>query len=93
VVKKLITVDHVFILHGGSCTAAIAAALDYVNREKVPMVMLNAAGDNAVFPPTRYVFGSFPGDPARLRRGAGGVRRQDAEGEARRHHRPRRRLR
>jgi len=30
VVKKLITVDHVFILHGGSCTAAIAAALDYV---------------------------------------------------------------
>lgn len=59
VVKKLITVDHVFLLHGGSCTAAIAAALDYINREKVPMVMLNAAGDNAVFPPTRYVFGSF----------------------------------
>jgi branched-chain amino acid transport system substrate-binding protein len=30
-----------------------------VVREKVPYVMLNAAGDNAVFPPTRYMFGSF----------------------------------
>jgi branched-chain amino acid transport system substrate-binding protein len=61
VVKKLTTVDKVFILHGGSCTAAVAAAQDFVNREKMPMAMLNAAGDNAVFPPTRYVFGSFHG--------------------------------
>lgn len=61
VVKKLVTVDKVFMLHGGSCTAAVAAAQDYVNREKVPMAMLNAAGDNAVFPPTRYVFGAFHG--------------------------------
>ena len=59
VVKKLTTVDKVFLLHGGSCTAAVAAAQDFVNREKIPMVMLNAAGDNAVFPPTPYVFGSF----------------------------------
>jgi branched-chain amino acid transport system substrate-binding protein len=61
VVKKLVTVDNVFMLHGGSCTAAVAAAQDYINREKIPHVMLNAAGDNAVFPPTRYVFGSFQG--------------------------------
>jgi branched-chain amino acid transport system substrate-binding protein len=61
VVKKLITVDNAFIVHGGSCTAAIAAAQEYVLREKVPFVMLNAAGDNAVFPPTRYMFGSFQG--------------------------------
>ncbi len=61
VVKKLVTVDNVFALHGGSCTAAVAAAQDYVNREKVPYLMLNAAGDNAVFPPTKYVFGSFHG--------------------------------
>jgi branched-chain amino acid transport system substrate-binding protein len=54
-------VDNVFLLHGGSCTAAIAAAQEYVLREKVPFVMLNAAGDNAVFPPTRYMFGSFQG--------------------------------
>jgi branched-chain amino acid transport system substrate-binding protein len=61
VVKKLVTVDHVFMLHGGSCTAAVSAAQDYINREKIPHVMLNAAGDSAVFPPTRYVFGSFHG--------------------------------
>lgn len=61
VAKKLLTVDKVFILHGGSCTAAIAAAQEYVEREKVPFVMLNAAGDNAVFPPTRYMFGAFQG--------------------------------
>lgn len=61
VVKKLITVDDVFMMNGGSCTAAISAATDYINREKVPYAMLNAAGDNAVFPPTRYVFGSFQG--------------------------------
>lgn len=61
VVKKLVTVDNVFILHGGSCTAAVAAAQEFVTREKVPLVMLNAAGDNAVFPPTRYMFGSFHG--------------------------------
>jgi branched-chain amino acid transport system substrate-binding protein len=59
VAKKLTTIDKVFMLHGGSCTAAVAAAQDYINREKIPMVMLNAAGDNAVFPPTPYVFGSF----------------------------------
>ncbi|MFI4986119.1 MAG: ABC transporter substrate-binding protein [Alphaproteobacteria bacterium] len=61
VVKKLITVDNVFMLHGGSCTAAIAASQDYITREKVPYVMLNAAGDNVVFPPTHYMFGSFQG--------------------------------
>jgi branched-chain amino acid transport system substrate-binding protein len=61
VVKKLVTVDKVFALHGGSCTAAVAAAQDYVNREQVPHLMLNAAGDNAVFPPTQYVFGAFHG--------------------------------
>jgi len=61
VVKKLVTVDKVFMLHGGSCTAAVAAAQDFVNRESMPMAMLNAAGDNAVFPPTRYVFGAFQG--------------------------------
>lgn len=61
VVKKLTTVDKVFMLHGGSCTPAVAAAQDFVNREQIPMAMLNAAGDTAVFPPTKYVFGSFHG--------------------------------
>jgi branched-chain amino acid transport system substrate-binding protein len=61
VVKKLITVDKTFIVHGGSCTAAAVAAQEFVTREKVPHVMLNASGDGAVIPPTRYVFGAFAG--------------------------------
>jgi branched-chain amino acid transport system substrate-binding protein len=61
VVKKFITVDKVFFVHGGSCTAAAVAAQEFVTREKVPHVMLNAAGDSAVIPPTRYVFGAFGG--------------------------------
>src|SRR5690349_14711108 len=61
VVKKLITVDKVFIVHGGSCTPAAVAAQEFVTREKVPHVMLNASGDGAVIPPTRYVFGAFAG--------------------------------
>ncbi len=61
VVKKMVTVDKVFIVHGGSCTHATVAAQEYITREKVPFVMLNAAGDAAVFPPTRYTFGAFGG--------------------------------
>jgi branched-chain amino acid transport system substrate-binding protein len=60
-VKKLVTVDNVFMLHGGSCTAALAAAQEFINREKVPYAMLNAAGDNAVIPPLHYTFGAFHG--------------------------------
>ena len=60
-VKKLVTVDNVFMLHGGSCTAALTAAQEFINREKVPYAMLNAAGDNAVIPPLRYTFGAFHG--------------------------------
>ncbi len=61
VVKKFITVDNVFMVNGGSCTAAAVAAQEFVTREKVPHVMLNASGDSAVIPPTRYVFGAFGG--------------------------------
>ena len=61
VVKKLITVDKTFIVHGGSCTPAAVALQEFVTREKVPHVMLNASGDGAVIPPTRYVFGAFAG--------------------------------
>jgi branched-chain amino acid transport system substrate-binding protein len=61
VVKKFVTVDNVFMVNGGSCTAAAVAAQEFVTREKVPHVMLNASGDSAVIPPTRYVFGAFGG--------------------------------
>jgi branched-chain amino acid transport system substrate-binding protein len=60
-VKKLVTVDSVFLLHGGSCTAAVTAAQEFITREKIPLVMLAASGDAGVFPPTRYMFGSFMG--------------------------------
>jgi branched-chain amino acid transport system substrate-binding protein len=60
-VKKLVTVDNVFLLHGGSCTAPVTASQEFITREKVPLVMLVAAGDAGVFPPIRYMFGSFQG--------------------------------
>jgi branched-chain amino acid transport system substrate-binding protein len=61
IAQKLVTVDNVFMLHGGSCTAAAAAIQSFVTRQKVPHVMLNASGDPALFPVTRYVFGGFGG--------------------------------
>ncbi len=58
-VKKLVEQDQVFMLNGGSCSAAVVAAKDYVVRAKVPLVMLNASGDGALYPPTDYIFGAF----------------------------------
>lgn len=58
-VKKLVEQDQVFILNGGSCSAAVVAAKEYVVRQKVPLVMLNASGDGALYPPTDYIFGAF----------------------------------
>jgi branched-chain amino acid transport system substrate-binding protein len=61
VVKKFVTVDKVFLVNGGSCTGSTVATQEFITREKVPFVMLNAAGDGGVFPPTRYMFGAFGG--------------------------------
>lgn len=58
-VKKLVEQDQVFMLNGGSCSAAVVAAKDYVVRNKVPYIMLNASGDGALFPPTDYIFGAY----------------------------------
>lgn len=59
--KKFVTVDKVFLINGGSCTHAAVAAQEFDTRNKIPYVMLNASGDSAVIPPTRYVFGAFGG--------------------------------
>jgi branched-chain amino acid transport system substrate-binding protein len=56
VARKYVSVEKVFLLHGGSCTAGAQALQEYVTREKVPFIVLNAGADSAVFPPTRYVF-------------------------------------
>ena len=61
VARKLINVDKVFMLNGGACSGEVVALQELVNREKVPHVFINASGDTAVFPPTRYQFGSIPG--------------------------------
>ncbi|WP_439498327.1 ABC transporter substrate-binding protein [Bosea sp. (in: a-proteobacteria)] len=58
-VKKLVEQENVFMLNGGSCSAAVVAAKDYIVRNKVPYLMLNASGDGALFPPTDYIFGAF----------------------------------
>lgn len=58
-VKKLVEQDQVFLLNGGSCSAPVIAASDYVVRNRVPLVMLNASGDGALYPPTDWIFGAF----------------------------------
>ena len=50
-VKKLTEQDKVFMLNGGSCSAAVVAAREYVERE-IPLLMLNASGDGALYPPS-----------------------------------------
>lgn len=58
-VKKLVEQEGVFLLNGGSCSAPIVAAKDYVVRSGVPWVMLNASGDGALYPPQPNIFGAF----------------------------------
>lgn len=55
-VKKFVSVDEVFLLLGGSCTPVVQATQEYITREKVPLVSLNAGADAGAFPPTRYFF-------------------------------------
>ena len=58
-VKKLVEQDRVFLLNGGSCSAPVVAARDYVVRSGVPWVMLNASGDGALYPPQPNIFGAL----------------------------------
>ncbi|TCT07371.1 ABC transporter substrate-binding protein [Paralcaligenes ureilyticus] len=58
-VKKLTEQDKVFLLNGGSCSAAVVAAREYVDRAKIPLLMLNASGDGALYPPSKYIYGAF----------------------------------
>ncbi|MCM2251487.1 MAG: ABC transporter substrate-binding protein [Ramlibacter sp.] len=58
-VKKLTEQDKVFLLNGGSCSSAVVGAREYVERAQVPLVMLNASGDSALYPPSKYIWGAF----------------------------------
>ncbi|MGT2455332.1 ABC transporter substrate-binding protein [Cupriavidus basilensis] len=58
-VKKLTEQEKVFLLNGGSCSVAVLGAREYVERAKIPLVMLNASGDGALYPPSPYIYGAF----------------------------------
>jgi branched-chain amino acid transport system substrate-binding protein len=60
-VKKLVTVDKVFLLHGGTVSGALLASMDYVQREKVPLVGMTASMDGLLYPPRKYIFGGLGG--------------------------------
>ena len=58
-VKKLTEQDKVFALNGGSCSGAVVGAREYIDRAQIPYVMLNASGDGALYPPSKYIYGAF----------------------------------
>ena len=58
-VKKLTEQDKVFALNGGSCSGAVVGAREYIDRAQIPYVMLNASGDGALYPPSKYMYGAF----------------------------------
>lgn len=61
-VKKLIHRDQVFMIHGGTCSAAVFAAKDEIVSNKVPFVVMTATMDRIVAPANDYVFAtSLPG--------------------------------
>ena len=57
--KKLVEQEKVFLLNGGSCSSAVVAAQEYIERSKIPFVMLNASGDGMLYPPSHYIYGAF----------------------------------
>jgi branched-chain amino acid transport system substrate-binding protein len=58
-IKKLTEQDKVFALNGGSCSGPVVGAREYVERAQIPFVMLNASGDGALYPPSKYIYGAF----------------------------------
>jgi branched-chain amino acid transport system substrate-binding protein len=61
IIKHFVAVDRVFLINGGACTAGAQAAKEYVTREKVPFIAMNAGADAGVFPPARYFFAGSVG--------------------------------
>jgi branched-chain amino acid transport system substrate-binding protein len=55
-VKKLISRDEVFAIHGGSCSAAVFAARDIFVEEGVPYMVGIATLDKISAPVNKYVF-------------------------------------
>jgi branched-chain amino acid transport system substrate-binding protein len=55
-VKKLIHRDKVFMIHGGTCSAAVFAAREEIIANKVPFVVMAATLDKISTPVEPYVF-------------------------------------
>ena len=59
-VKKLISRDHVFMIHGGSCSGATFAVRDVMAEEEVPFMVMAATLDKISKPVSRFVFTTTP---------------------------------
>ncbi len=55
-VKKLIYSDKVFMIHGGSCSAAVVAAREEFIDAKVPFMVMAATLDAISVPTSKYIF-------------------------------------
>jgi branched-chain amino acid transport system substrate-binding protein len=59
-VKKLISRDHVFAVHGGSCSGATFATREVLIDEQVPFMVMAATLDKISAPVSKYVFTTTP---------------------------------
>jgi len=59
-VKKLVSGDNVFIVHGGSCSAATFATRDSFIDEQVPFMVMAATLDKITAPLNHYIFATVP---------------------------------
>src|SRR6476620_10628865 len=55
-IKKLIYSDKVFMINGGSCSAAVFAARDEFIESKTPFMVMAATLDSISTPPSKYIF-------------------------------------
>lgn len=55
-VKKMIYLDHVFMIHGGTCSAAVFAAKQEMAADHVPFMVMAATLDKISKPLNPYVF-------------------------------------
>jgi branched-chain amino acid transport system substrate-binding protein len=59
-VKKMISRDNVFAIHGGSCSGATFATRDMLIDEKVPFMVMAATLDKISTPVNRYIYTTTP---------------------------------
>jgi branched-chain amino acid transport system substrate-binding protein len=60
ILRKLISDDKVFMIHGGICSDALMAGLPQATRSKIPLLVQAAATSKTTDPPARNVFVAAP---------------------------------